>query len=92
MKITLELEHHEALLILDPIQLAALEDQKAAAKGDDHACVRASVRQRIAVRIVDQLDPTCGWGDNEECLNPVEANGLCGRHLRHQARVAAILA
>jgi hypothetical protein len=61
MKVTLELEHHEALMILDPIQEGALEDQKTAARAKDdtgeYASIRAQVRQRIATEIVDQLFP-----------------------------------
>lgn len=60
-KVTLELESWEALMILDPIQLAALDDQAVAAKSTgekrEHASVRAQVRQRIATSLLDQVIP-----------------------------------
>lgn len=59
MRITLELEAHEALMILDPIQDKALTAQTKAAKlkGEDrdHAEMTAIVCGRIATSIVDKL-------------------------------------
>lgn len=60
-KVMLELDLHEALAILDPIQHGALEDQRAAAKGKgieaEYAGIRAQVRQRVAGQIVDAIFP-----------------------------------
>lgn len=61
MKILLELEAHEALMILDPIQDKALTASKNAARwsGDEReiAEITATVCNRIATRIVDGLYP-----------------------------------
>lgn len=96
MKIWIPLEVSEALLVQGAVADRALEASKLAAEsdGDVHeiADVTSRILGRVATRITDALYPTCGWGDDEPCENSVEADGLCGRHLRHRARVAEILA
>lgn len=95
MKIMLELEPHEAMLLLDPIQGAALDDQRIAAKAKgekaDHASMRAQVRQRVATQILDAFD-TCQILDDPDCLRPIERDGLCAFHLRRLEEQRARLA
>lgn len=97
MKITLELEVHEAIVALGPIQDKALEASRLAATstGDEHEIADLSSRilSRVATQITDALYPdTCRWMDNEDCPNPIERDGFCARHNRHRAAVAEIMA
>lgn len=96
-KIILELEVHEALLILDPIQDRALTSRRQAAEfsgaEQEIADVSAKILTRVLTRLTDLLYPDqCRWMDEEECDRPIEADGLCSVHFRHRAQVAEILA
>lgn len=93
----IELEFHEALALLDPIQDGAASDRIAAAKEKDadrreFFSMRAQVRERIATTLADQMFPPCRWVDEELCEFPAITDGLCRRHAAHKARVAEILA
>lgn len=94
MKITLELEVHEAQIVLPPIQDRALEASKLAATSEgavhEIADLSAKILNRVAVRLTDALYPDqCRWMDNEDCPNPIERDGLCARHNRRRAEQAA---
>lgn len=93
-KISIELDVHEAILALGPIQDRALESSRLAAiaTGDEReiADLSAQILNRVATRITDALYPDqCRWMDNEECLNPIERDGLCARHNRRRAEAEA---